>query len=135
MVVAVEAGPCVTYRCDVGYGDGQDYREHVGHVHFAVQQFVHVEEYWEESDPWKNESMRPLKSKLNRNATYIWAVIICYNYVKTVKKHFYSSREVRNLKEAVKSVQTVVVESGATSNKGRGGNCEPASPISLHTVP
>jgi hypothetical protein len=57
------------------------------------------------------------------------------NYVKTVKKLFYSSREVRYLKEAVESVQTVVVESGATCNKGRGGNCEPASPISLHTVP
>ena len=39
------------------------------------------------------------------------------------------------LKEAVKSVATASVESGATSNKGRGGNCKPASPISLHTVP
>jgi hypothetical protein len=39
-------------------------------------------------------------------------------------------------KKAVKSVVTAVVESGATSSeKGRGGNCEPASPISLHTMP
>jgi hypothetical protein len=39
-------------------------------------------------------------------------------------------------KKAVKSVVTAAVESGATSfEKGRGGNCKPASPISLHTVP
>jgi hypothetical protein len=39
-------------------------------------------------------------------------------------------------KEAVNSVATVAVESGATSfNEGRGGNCKPASPISLHAVP
>jgi hypothetical protein len=39
-------------------------------------------------------------------------------------------------KKTVKSVVTAAVESGATSSeKGRGGNCEPASPISLHTVP
>ena len=36
--------------------------------------------------------------------------------------------DVRLLKEAVKSVATASVESGATSNKGRGGNCKSASP-------
>ena len=41
-----------------------------------------------------------------------------------------------SFKEAVNLVATVAVESGATSFKeGRGGNCKPASPISLHTVP
>jgi hypothetical protein len=39
-------------------------------------------------------------------------------------------------KKAVKSVVTVAAKSGATSSeKERGGNCESASPISLHTVP
>jgi len=36
-------------------------------------------------------------------------------------------------KEAVTLVATSSVESGATSNNGKGGNCKSASPISLHT--
>ena len=51
------------------------------------------------------------------------------------RKGFYYSRSGRLLWKSVKSVVTVAVDSGATSNEGRGGNCKPASPISLHTVP
>ena len=51
--MAVEAGPYATCGHDVEYGGEQDYQECAGHAHFAVQQLKHVEEYWEESDPWK----------------------------------------------------------------------------------
>ena len=58
------------------------------------------------------------------------AIII---YVKTMKKLFYSSRKASKLERSSEiREQELKVEQLPI---GRGGNCEPASPISLHTVP
>jgi hypothetical protein len=112
-------------------GGEWDYPKSVVHVLFAAQQFGYVEECWVGFGPCiQFEYWQP---------KYI---IITYMTVHSRKDRkekelelFYSNRNVRTLKAAAKSVPTASVESGATSNKGRGGNCKPASPISLHTVP
>jgi hypothetical protein len=119
-------------------GGEQDYPKSVVHVHSAVQQFGYVEESWVGFGPCIKFGYQPQERKKKKKNNGIKTYMPAYsrNDRQCQKLElFHSSRNVRSLKEAVKSVPTVSVESGATSNKGRGGNCKPASPISLHTVP
>jgi hypothetical protein len=62
VAVAVQAGQCASYGHDVVSDGEQDFPEFVGHVPPAVQQFGHVEECWEEMDPWKWTCLKPIDS-------------------------------------------------------------------------
>ena len=50
--VAVQGDPFASYEHDVECDGEQGYPTSVGHVHFVVQQFGHVEEYLV-VNPWK----------------------------------------------------------------------------------
>ena len=105
--------------------------ESVDSIPVAVPQSEHVEECWGEMDPWKSSGFMTAGDKENPHDSP-------QEKKKQLKKQSpLTAADVEEpFKDAVKSVGTVAVESGATSfNEGRGGNCKPVSPISLHAVP
>lgn len=135
VAMATGAGQCASCEHGVECGGEQDYPKSVVHVRSAVQQFGYVEECWVGFGPCIKIRSQPQEEKKKHGIkTYMPAYSRNDRQCQKLEL-FHSSRNVRSMKEAVKSVPTVSVESGATSNKGRGGNCKPASPISLHTVP
>ena len=58
-----------------------------------------------------------------------------FNSKRWRRELFHCSKSGRSLRKTMRLVQTVAVDSGATSNKGRGGNWKLASWISLPAVP
>ena len=53
VAVAMQAGPCTSYKHDVVSDGEQDFPAFVGHVLSAVQQSGHAEECWVQMDLWK----------------------------------------------------------------------------------